>query len=298
MVRDFHVSVMLSEAVDALHVEKGKKYIDATLGGGGHAIEIVKRGGIVLGIDVDLDAINYVEEKIKNQIANSKNATLVRGNFLQITEIARENGFEEVSGILFDLGVSSYQFDKAERGFSFQREGPLDMRMDQSLSVKAADLINGLTKAELTKLFDKYGEERFAKKIAGAIVKARLEQPIHKTTELSGIIERTTGIREKIHPATRVFQALRIAVNDEIHVLEDALGQSVRLLEDAGRIVVISFHSLEDRVVKRAFLEFEDQGLGSMVTRKPILPSEHELRENPRARSAKLRVFARTTNYE
>lgn len=289
---------MLSEAVDALHVEKGKKYIDATLGGGGHAIEIVKRGGIVLGIDVDLDAINYVEEKIKNQIANSKNATLVRGNFLQITEIARENGFEEVSGILFDLGVSSYQFDKAERGFSFQREGPLDMRMDQSLSVKAADLINGLTKAELTKLFDKYGEERFAKKIAGAIVKARLEQPIHKTTELSGIIERTTGIREKIHPATRVFQALRIAVNDEIHVLEDALGQSVRLLEDAGRIVVISFHSLEDRVVKRAFLEFEDQGLGSMVTRKPILPSEHELRENPRARSAKLRVFARTTNYE
>lgn len=291
---DYHVSVLLREAVEALEVKAGLRYIDATFGGGGHAIEIAKRGGLVLGIDVDAEAITNYEVKSKNYENKIKERIrVVKGNFANIAEIAKDSGFINVSGILFDLGVSSHQFDTTERGFSFQRDGVLDMRMDMSLSVKASDLVNGLTRRELAILFEKYGDEHFAGRIAEAIVEARSKKTITTTTELARIIEKAVGRREKIHPATRVFQALRIAVNDELNSLESAIKQSVSLLGSKGRIVVISFHSLEDRIVKRAFLEFADQGIGSIQTSKPIIPSDREIRENPRARSAKLRAFAK-----
>lgn len=296
----YHLSVLIKEAVEALDVKKGSKYIDGTFGGGGHAEEIAKRGGFVLGIDVDTDAIRNYEvthsassgQESKNYENNIKERIrVVQGNFANIGEIAKENGFLNVSGILFDLGVSSHQFDTTERGFSFQREGSLDMRMDMSLSVKASDLVNGLTRKELIMLFERYGEEHFARRIAEAIVDARSKEQIRTTTKLAGIIERAVGRREKIHPATRVFQALRIAVNDELNSLESAIRQSVSLLVSGGRMAVISFHSLEDRIVKRAFLDFVDQGLGSVLVKKPLLPTEQEIIENPRARSAKLRIF-------
>lgn len=288
----YHLSVLIKEAVEALDVKKGSKYIDGTFGGGGHAFEIAKRGGLVLGIDIDTEALTNFEVRSANDERKVKERIrVVQGNFANIEEIAKENGFVGVSGILFDLGVSSHQFDTSERGFSFQREGSLDMRMDMSLSVKASDLVNGLTRKELIMLFERYGEEHFARRIAEAIVDARSKEQITTTTKLAGIIERAVGRREKIHPATRVFQALRIAVNDELNSLESAIRQSVSLLVSGGRMAVISFHSLEDRIVKRAFLDFVDQGLGSVLVKKPLLPTEQEISENPRARSAKLRIF-------
>lgn len=289
---EFHISVLPKEVLDALEVGENKKYIDATLGGGGHTIAIAEKGGVVLGIDVDTDAIGNFEQRMKGSESRIKESVrVVKGNFAQIGEIAKENGFTEVSGILFDLGVSSHQFDTAERGFSHQKNGPLDMRMDDSLSIRAADLVNGLTKKELELLFKRYGEEPFAKKIAEAIVNGRNRELFTTTDELARAVERAVGRKGKIHPATRVFQALRIAVNDELHSLENALLQSVSLLESGGRIVVISFHSLEDRIIKQTFLQFVDQGLGSLTIKKPLLPTEQEILENPRARSAKLRIF-------
>lgn len=289
---DYHVSVFLKEAVDALNVQSGEKYIDATFGGGGHSFEIAKRGGEVLGIDVDEDAIrNYEKENTKHEGAVTKRIRVAQGNFANITSIAEENNFKDVDGILFDLGVSSHQFDTADRGFSFQKDNALDMRMDMELSVKASDLVNGLTKKELVMLFERYGEEHFARKIAEAIVGARSKKPIESTIDLAQVIERAVGRREKIHPATRVFQALRIAVNDELHSLENGLRQSVLLLGSDGRLVVITFHSLEDRIVKRAFLDYAQQGLGTVQTAKPLVPGDQEVQRNQRARSAKLRIF-------
>lgn len=291
-MNEFHVSVLPKEAVSALLVTEGNTYIDATLGGGGHTILMAKSGGEVLGIDVDRDAIENFELRIKNQeLRVQERIKVVQGNFANMGEIAKQNGFEKVAGILFDLGVSGHQFDTAERGFSLQKSGPLDMRMDDSLQVKAADLVNGLTKKELALLFERYGEEPYAKKIAEAIIDARREELITTTDGLARIVERAVGRKGKIHPATRIFQALRIAVNDELHSLESALLQAVSLLESEGRIVVISFHSLEDRVVKQAFVRFVDQGLGNIIVKKPLLPTEQEILDNPRARSAKLRIF-------
>lgn len=293
---DYHVSVFLKEAVDALYVQNGEKYIDATFGGGGHSFEIAKRGGLVLGIDVDEDAIrNYEKESGRRDSEDLKRIIVRQGNFANIASIAAENGFSQVAGILFDLGVSSHQFDTADRGFSFQKDNALDMRMDMGLSVKASDLVNGLTKKELVMLFERYGEEHFARKIADAITEARGRKPIVSTIDLAQIIERAVGRREKIHPATRVFQALRIAVNDELNSLETGLRDSVSLLGNGGRLAVISFHSLEDRIVKRAFLGFADQGLGIVETVKPLVPDDREVQENQRARSAKLRIFRRNT---
>lgn len=294
-MNNFHVSVLLQEVIEYLNVKQNGKYIDATLGGGGHTFEIVKHGGRVLGIDVDEEAIKYVDSRIKDSI------TLVRGNFKDIKKIAEENGFERVDGILFDLGVSSHQFDEAEQGFSFQSDAPLDMRMDKSLSVTAKDLINGLTKRELHELFTKFGEEHFANRLANDIVAYRRVKAIETTKELAKLIEKTIGGRfrnnkKKIHPATKVFQALRIAVNDELNSLKDALPQAVELLANKGRLVVISFHSLEDRIVKQAFLQFGEQGLGKVVTDKPIVPTEEEIKQNRRSRSAKMRVFERAIN--
>ncbi|MBI2190044.1 MAG: 16S rRNA (cytosine(1402)-N(4))-methyltransferase RsmH, partial [Candidatus Levybacteria bacterium] len=265
----------------------GKKYIDATIGGGGHSFEILKRGGIVLGIDCDEEAIEYINEKIKNQKSKIKyweRLALAQGNFRDIGEIARSNHFEQVSGILFDLGVSSHQLEDAKRGFSFQKEGPLDMRMNHKLSVKAADLINGLTKGELYELFSKLAEEPRALAISESIIRARRISPIKTTSELVMAIS-------KVKSLARVFQALRIAVNDELNNLRSALPQAVSLLEPGGRLAVISFHSLEDRIVKNAFLDFQNKDFGIIITKKPIVPSSLEIKMNKRSRSAKLRVL-------
>ncbi|MEN9407049.1 MAG: hypothetical protein RLZZ455_265 [Candidatus Parcubacteria bacterium] len=289
---NYHHTVLLHEAVDALSVQEGEKYIDATFGGGGHALEIARRGGEVLGIDVDEDALRNFRD-VSGEISAEvlKRIKVVKGNFIHIREIAKDKGMSDVSGIIFDLGVSGHQFDAPERGFSFMREGALDMRMDNSLSVKASDLVNGLTKGELILLFERYGEEYAARKIAEAIVSAREREPITTTVALAHIVERAIGRREKIHPATRIFQALRIAVNDELHVLENVLQYAVPLLKREGVLAVISFHSLEDRIVKRTFLDLANKGTGVVKTEKPIVPGESEVLGNPRARSAKLRVF-------
>lgn len=293
MRNEFHTPVLLQEAINGLQIQAGKNYIDATVGGGGHTFEIVKRGGMVLGIDVDEEAIEYVklEARSKQSLRSDelkklevKNLILVPGNFRDIGEIAREHGFTQVAGILFDLGLSSHLLTTKERGFSFQEEGPLDMRMDKNLSVTAANLVNGLYEHELVYIFEKFGQERMARRIAHAICRAREIKPLETTGELVKIVEKAKKRRGRIHPATQIFQALRIAVNDELGSLEKALPQAVELLESGGRMVVISFHSLEDRIVKRFFREHT-------LTKKPITPSEEEIARNPRASSAKLRIY-------
>ena len=286
-MNNYHTSVLLQEVLDYLELKRGKWYIDATLGGGGHTQAILEKGCRVLCIDVDQDALNHVRQRL----GSNEDLVLARGNFRDIDTLAKEHGLEKVSGILFDVGVSSYQLDTPERGFSFQ-DGPLDMRMDQQLSVTAGDLVNGLTNKELQELFVRLGEERYARSIAKHIEVYRKEQLIRTTGELVGIIRQAVPhLPTKVHPATRVFQALRIAVNDELHALSEALPKAVNLLESGGRLVVISFHSLEDRIVKRAFVTFEQEGLGKIITKKPIEATEDELGENRRSRSAKLRVF-------
>ncbi len=287
----YHTSVLLQETIDALQVEPGKRYIDGTLGGGGHTGQILERGGEVLGLDFDDDALNFNQENLKDQIANGK-LKVARGNFKNIDTLAKENGFESVDGVLFDLGVSSHHFDTAERGFSVQKEGPLDMRMDQELGVKAGDLLNVLTKGELYELFTKFGEERFGYAISNSIVRARQVKRIETTMDLVGIINRVVPKgKENINPATRVFQALRIAVNDELNNITDALPKALEFLKSNGRIVVISFHSLEDRIIKNTFKEWEEKGFGKIITKKPIVPTEEEVEKNNRSRSSKLRVF-------
>ncbi|QQG40447.1 MAG: 16S rRNA (cytosine(1402)-N(4))-methyltransferase RsmH [Candidatus Levyibacteriota bacterium] len=288
----YHIPVLLQEVISYLNPHNGKKYIDATLGGGGHTGEILRRGGIVLGIDIDQDAIKYVQENLKNL----KQLTLARGNFRNIGEIARLHGFNRVSGILFDLGVSSHQFDTAERGFSFQKDAPLDMRMDSlgaSGQVRASDLVNALTKGELYELFRKLGEERCAWAISESIVCARKIKPIETTKELADIVVKAMPrkIFSGIHPATKAFQALRMAVNDELGNITAALPQAFDLLEKNGRLLVISFHSLEDRIVKNIFLDLKKKSQGIIFTKKPIAPIEKEILANKRSRSAKLRVI-------
>ena len=293
----YHTSVLLKEAVTALDVAPGKKYIDATLGAGGHTKAIIEKGGIVLGIDQDSDAIAEVEKNFQFEILNFK-LKIVQGNFSNIAQIARDNGFEKVAGILFDVGVSSHQLDTNERGFSFLSDSSLDMRMDKSLAVTAADLLKVLTKKQLYELFCEYGEETNAWKIAEEIEKVREKEPITTTSQLASLVARVSpkkglpaGRQGKIHPATKVFQALRIAVNDELGSLEKGLHQAVELLETKGKLVVISFHSLEDRITKNSFKEFADNKLGEIQTGKPIVPGSEEIERNSRARSAKMRVF-------
>lgn len=289
----FHSPVFLKEVSNFLNVKKSRKYIDATIGGGGYAVEILKKGGEVLGIDLDQDAINYVKENIESE----EKLTLVNGNFRDIDKIAHSNGFEKVDGIIFDLGVSSHQLETPQRGFSFQREGPLDMRMSSEFSVKAADLINGLSKGELYELFTKFGEEHLARAISNNIIRARRVKPIETTAELAKIVadvygpKRTLNFKDLALANKRVFQALRIAVNDELYNLKEALPKSLKILGSQGKLLVISFHSLEDRIVKTSFLNFQKQGLGKIITEKPIEPSVEEISKNKRARSAKMRVF-------
>ena len=313
-MNSFHTPVLLKEVVEYLKIEKGKKYIDATVGGGGQTVEILKRGGIVLGIDCDQEAIDCVKQDLSNVILSEakdlgssqaspdqndrKCVTLVKGNFRDIDKIAHLNNFDKVAGIIFDLGVSSHQLEVPGRGFSFQKEGPLDMRMDKDLAVQAKDLLQVLTKGELYELFSKLGEESNARRISEYIVSARKVKPIETTQDLALIIERAYGMKRGATSANarasadkKVFQALRIAVNDELNALRETLPKGVKLLEENGRLLVISFHSLEDRIVKQSFIEFQERRIGKIITKKPISPCIEEINKNKRSRSAKLRVF-------
>lgn len=299
----FHQSVLLKEVIKFLDVKPGCRYIDATIGGGGHAVEILKRGGRVLGIDRDLEAIEHLKNQFK--ILNLKfkigqDLIFVRDNFSHIDKVAREAGFNQVDGIIFDLGVSSYQLEKTQRGFSFVKEGPLDMRMDSEGAITAADLINTLDKRRLYEILKTYGQEKLSRPIADAIYRARQIRPIETTTELAKIVEEVyrkyfkrtiPGSQAKhgarIHPATKTFLALRIVVNSELLNLKEALPQTVDLLDRGGRLAIISFHSLEDGIVKRFFKQ-EEQLM--VLTKKPIGPGAAEILKNPRSRSAKLRI--------
>ncbi len=278
---DFHIPVLLKETIDLLEIKKDRWYIDCNLGGGGHTQAILDLGGRVLAFEIDPAAIRYVTEKIQN-----KNLIIVQENFIKLEEILNEHKIKP-SGILFDLGASSFQFDASPKGFSFQRNEDLDMRMDPRLGVKASDLINALGEAELARLFKELGEEPFAKKIAHAINAHRKVKPIHTTQELVDIVLTVKRKLGKINPATQIFQALRIAVNNELDNISQALPQAVESLEDDGRLVVISFHSLEDRIVKNFF---NTQQNLETLTKKPLIAMEGELQKNPRSRSAKLRA--------
>lgn len=290
----FHVPVMLEEVIEALKTIPRKRYIDATVGGGGHAWEIVKRGGVLIGIDADYEAIEFTRRKLEvgsGKLERIGSWKLVRGDFRDIEKIAREHGFDKVSGILFDLGVSSYQLDTPGRGFSYRfTDAPLDARFDPSGGETAAQLVNRASEDELYDILATLSEEQLARPIARAIFSTRAVKRITSVGELVRIVESVGGKREKL-PAvlSRVFQALRMAVNDELGALKQGLVGSQNLLVPGGRLVVISFHSLEDRLVKR----FMISGAWKVITKHPILPSRQEVRRNPRARSAKLRIAER-----
>lgn len=285
---EYHVPVMTHEVMEQFEIEPGAIVVDATFGGGGHSKLFALAGAVVHAIDMDADAITAAESWLPEYPAIS----LYKGSFEHLAAIAAEHDIHEASAILFDLGVSSHQLDTGSRGFSFQYDAPLDMRMDQSLSVMAKDLVAGLGEKELTMLFEKYGEEHNARKIARAIVEQRKQQPIVTTKQLADLIQGIVRSHDRIHPSTRVFQALRIAVNSELVGLEAALPQAFDLLKHGGKLGVISFHSLEDRIVKQQFQQWENAELGES-TKKPIIAAEEEVSKNPRARSAKLRVFTK-----
>lgn len=296
---DYHIPVLLDEVLDYLNVQTGKWYVDCSLGGGGHTSAILERGGKVVGIDLDRDALLEVEETQNSKVmsgapanAVSQNLILVQSNFAKIKEVVEEKQITP-AGVFFDLGVSTHQLEEAERGFSFNKDAPLDMRMDQGFGASAKDLVNALHVGELEELFTKYGEEFQAKRIAKGIVEERKNKPIETTRELAeivaGVYHKSKG--DRVHPATKVFQALRIAVNDELNNLKEALPASFEVLAQGGRLVVISFHSLEDRIVKNYFRELEESGAAWVLTDKPVTPCEEEVGRNPKSRSGKLRAI-------
>lgn len=285
MNNDYHKPVLLTEVLTALNVTSGGRYIDATLGDGGHTRAIADRGGLALGIDQDPDALARASSRLKKEISDGR-VKIVNANFDHLTEVAGSQGFSAVDGILFDLGMSSFQIASG-RGFSFQSDEPLDMRMDPSRAVTAADLVNALGKRELSELFGKYGHESNATKIAFAIVNARRQSPIRTTGQLSRIIEKVSPRQGKLHPATKIFMSLRIAVNDELGSLTRALPQAVELLAEKGCLLAISFHEGEDRIVK-SFIH--DNPRLVEMTESSITPSDREVFINPRSRSARLRV--------
>lgn len=293
--RDFHTPVLTDEVVGGLNIRLGGKYIDGTIGGGGHTEEILKRGGSVLGIDLDHDAISHLNKKFESEI-NTGKLILVCGNFAEIERISLENNFSEADGIILDLGLSSYQIEKSGRGFSFMRNESLDMRMSSETQVNAFEIVNNWGERELYEIFAKYGEEPNAKEVSRAIVEVRKNKKIETGVALAGIIQNNVRIKTKVHPATRIFQALRIVVNDEINNLKKGIDGGFKLLGVSGphgRMEIISFHSLEDRVVKLAFLEFERTGLARIITKKPVRSAFAETKINRRARSAKLRIIER-----
>jgi len=301
MANSFHIPVLTKEILSYLNLKKGGVYIDCTLGGGGHSktiLENIYPHGLLIGIDQDIEAIETAKEELKSYIDKVK---LVKGNFKNLEEILSDLKTETVSGIIFDLGVSFHQLKAKERGFSFKEDSHLDMRMDLNQEFNADILINSYSEKDLAEIFEKYGEERFSKRIARLIAIERKKKTITTTKQLADLVIRSLPRTKKrhtwrIHPATRVFQAIRIEVNQELKALEKGLNQAIRVLEDKGRICVISYHSLEDRIVKHLFKEAEREGKEQknyglkIVTKKPIKPSLEELRDNPKARSAKLRV--------
>ncbi|MCX7770329.1 MAG: 16S rRNA (cytosine(1402)-N(4))-methyltransferase RsmH [Proteobacteria bacterium] len=283
-----HVPVLVSELLNFINFEEGV-IVDCTFGGGGHSKAILDKFPrvSVIGIDQDEDAIKRGLELKK--IYNER-IKLHTKNFRNIEEVLEEEGLEKVNFFMLDLGVSSDLLFDESRGFSFIKSGPLDMRMDKNINITASFVVNTYPKERLADLFYKFGEERFSRKIAKAIVDYRESKKIETTEELANIIKKCIRKRQKIHPATRVFQALRVYINDEIGALEEFLEKSLNFLSPSGRIAVISFHSLEDRVVKNFFKKKEKEGFLKIITKKPITPSKREMRVNPRSRSAKLRV--------
>ncbi len=317
-----HKSILLNEVIDSLNIKADGIYADGTLGGGGHSYEIAKRlsdKGRLIGIDQDEAAIKAAGERLK-EFTDKGIATIVRDNYRNIKAVLQELGIESVDGILLDLGVSSYQFDEADRGFSYRYDAPLDMRMDQRSQLSAKEIVNGYSEADLFRILRDYGEEKFAKNIAKHIVLARADKPIETTFELNEIIKESIPARMRAgkgHPSKQTFQAIRIECNRELDVLKEALEDMISLLRPDGRLAIITFHSLEDRMVKNKFKDLANpcicppsfpvctcnrKPLGETLTRKPILPGEEEMEENPRSKSAKLRVFVRNeekyVNYE
>ena len=303
-----HKSVLLDEVIESLNIKADGYYVDGTLGGGGHALEVVKRlkTGKLIGIDQDMDAINAATQRL---IDYSKSVIIIRDNYVNIENILKKENIEKVDGIYIDLGVSSYQLDTAERGFTYRFDAPLDMRMDDRNELKASDIVNEYSESELFHIIRDYGEDRFAKNIAKHIVEYRNKKRIETTFELVDIIKASIPMKIQVtggHPAKRTFQAIRIELNKELEVLTDSINVMIDLLKPGGRLSVITFHSLEDRIVKQAFKKAEspcvcpkkfpvcvcgNKSKGRVITRKAILPGEEELEGNSRAKSAKLRVF-------
>ena len=283
---DFHKPVLLKEALNSLNIKQGKWYIDCTLGGGNYSYELYRRGANVLSIDVDEEAISYVRQKF----GGKENWIIIQDNFKNLKRIVSAQQIK-VFGIVFDLGVSLRQLRSTKRGFSFNRESVLDMRMDSRTKLRAVDLVNQATKEELYEIFTHYGEEERAWAIADAILRARLEQKIATTFELVKIVEGVLGRKQGgKNSATKIFQALRIYVNDELNNLKTGLADAIGLLEEEGRVVIISYHSLEDRIVKNALRNAEKRREIKILTDKIVVPGEKEIEMNPSARSAKLRA--------
>lgn len=306
-----HVSVLLHETVDGLNVRPDGIYVDATLGGGGHAFEVCSQlgdQGRLIGIDQDADAIKAAGERLKGF---GEKVTIIRSNYCDMKPQLQKIGIDKVDGITVDLGVSSYQLDTAERGFSYRADALLDMRMDQRQKMTARDIVNDYSESELYRVIRDYGEDRFAKNIAKHIVAERAKAPIETTGQLSEIISHAIPMKVQKtsgHPAKRTFQAIRIELNHELDVLRDTLDDMIELLNPGGRLCIITFHSLEDRIVKSSFRKNENPctcpshfpvcvcgkvSKGKVITRKPVLPSEEELAVNSRSKSAKLRIFER-----
>lgn len=306
-----HKSVLLEETIEGLWVKPEGIYVDGTLGGAGHAIEVCKKlsaKGRFIGIDQDQDAIIAASERLA---AYRDRTTIIRSNYCYMANELKARGIFKVDGIVLDLGVSSYQLDNEERGFTYRVDAPLDMRMDQRQSQTAADIVNGYEEKELYRIIRDYGEDKFAKNIAKHIAAARAQAPIQTTGELTEIIRRAIPMKMQAtggHPAKRTFQAIRIELNRELDVLRESLDGMIDMLNDGGRICIITFHSLEDRIVKTIFRKNENpctcpshfpvcvcgnESKGKVITRKPILPSDLEMEENPRSKSAKLRIFER-----
>ena len=304
-----HKSVLLNETIDGLNIKPDGIYVDGTLGGGGHAYEVCRRlgeKGSIVGIDQDAAAIEAASARLKDF---GEKVTIVRSNYCDTKSKLHELGIDKVDGIVLDLGVSSYQLDTAERGFSYREDAPLDMRMDTRQKMTARDIVNDYTEADLYRVIRDYGEDKFAKNIAKHIVQARAVKPVETTAELSEIIRASIPMKfqkKSGHPAKRTFQAIRIELNRELDVLRDSLDDMIDLLNPGGRLCIITFHSLEDRIVKSAFRKNENpctcppdfpvcvcgkKSKGSIITKKPILPSEEELEYNSRSKSAKLRIF-------
>jgi len=303
MTEFIHYTVMKNEAVDALECESGKIYVDCTLGGGGHSELILQRispDGRLFAFDIDDDAIKFASERLKQY----KNLTIIKDSYINIKQQLARHGIDKITGgVIIDLGASFHQLTKAERGFSFMKNAPLDMRFNMSSDFSAYDVVNSYKEDDLVRIFSEYGEERFSKRIAKAIVETRKTKPIETTLELANLIVNSTPrIKSAIHPATRVFQAIRIEVNDELKNVTKILNDVLDLLDNNAIMSVISFHSLEDRIVKRLF-KYEAQKCRcnnmictckppriELVNKKPIMATEEELKENPPSRSAKLRI--------